>query len=53
MYVYLKNDSTVYAGLQPVAKLMRDNLESLLMVRNTSFNWVNPSNQETLNFVVD
>ena len=33
MYAYTENDTNRYAGVQPVAKLLRDNLEELLQVR--------------------
>ena len=33
MYCYSNNDTGFYAGVQPVAKLLRDNIEDLFMVR--------------------
>ena len=35
MYVYSQNDNESYAGVQAVAKLLRENVESLLQVTVT------------------
>ena len=36
MYAYFVNDTESYAGVQPVAKLLRENVEHLLKVIATT-----------------